>query len=500
MIPKRARAIPGMIVVAVVMAALVPVPPARAATFVYPGPGPCAGTLQQCINSVPSGSRIQVKRNVTLDSKLRINKSLTLTRKPGTDPTISSPDLLRRILLKSRPGTSTRINIFDLDFSRVRFEVDFEEGRKNSFRLTDSEVIGHPDVLNGDNIIGIFGPQRQNTYRFTGNRIVGEGTAIQIVTQPFTARDSGPSRYLFANNEFESTDPTNSQGAILLRNDGLGFVDARIYNNIIHGGWGSCFCGFASAIGLRTDGDSTTNWTVAGNTIDGFDKGGYGIFPAPEDAPRGTINVHDNIVVRTISPFRMDEQFAGVDTSIDFNDFYDYTDPPSYGGNPPGTVFDVDPMFVNEPMDNYRLAPGSPLVNVGSHLVPGSVAMFDADEQARVEDAVMDLGAYELGTRTRCSIGGTGGADVLSGRPGPDIICGDGGGDTIRGGSGDDVLKGGGGEDVVVGDEGKDRLFGGLLNDRLNSRDLVQGNDRLNGGSGEDVCRHDRRDRKVGCP
>jgi Tol biopolymer transport system component len=80
-----------------------------------------------------------------------------------------------------------------------------------------------------------------------------------------------------------------------------------------------------------------------------------------------------------------------------------------------------------------------------------------------------------------CTIGGTGGDDVLVGTQGPDVICGYGGDDVLRGRGGDDRILGGAGDDDLLGGPGDDELLGG------------SGRDTADGGTGGDVCRAERR-------
>lgn len=84
----------------------------------------------------------------------------------------------------------------------------------------------------------------------------------------------------------------------------------------------------------------------------------------------------------------------------------------------------------------------------------------------------------------RCTIVGTGKADVLKGTRGKDVICGRGGNDTIRGAGGNDVLDGGSGRDRLAGDAGNDRVYGGGGDDTQNGG---AGRDALVGGRGSDV-------------
>ena len=88
--------------------------------------------------------------------------------------------------------------------------------------------------------------------------------------------------------------------------------------------------------------------------------------------------------------------------------------------------------------------------------------------------------------KTRCTVLGTAGNDVLRGTRGRDVICGLGGNDRINGGAGNDVLRGGDGNDRLGGGNGRDRLDGNRGNDLLRGG---RGGDILHGGGGQDVLR-----------
>ena len=54
----------------------------------------------------------------------------------------------------------------------------------------------------------------------------------------------------------------------------------------------------------------------------------------------------------------------------------------------------VDPQFANAPADNYRLAPGSTLVDAGDNGAPAA-GVLDLDGAPRIQGGRIDLGAYE---------------------------------------------------------------------------------------------------------
>ena len=64
-----------------------------------------------------------------------------------------------------------------------------------------------------------------------------------------------------------------------------------------------------------------------------------------------------------------------------------------------GTL-DTDPHFVDGANGDYRLAPGSLLIDAGTDTPAGGAAEFDLDGGARIEGAHMDIGAFESAPST----------------------------------------------------------------------------------------------------
>jgi hypothetical protein len=88
--------------------------------------------------------------------------------------------------------------------------------------------------------------------------------------------------------------------------------------------------------------------------------------------------------------------------------------------------------------------------------------------------------------KTKCTLQGTPGNDVLRGTRGRDVICGSSGDDRIEGNGGNDVLRGGDGNDRIGGGDGRDRVDGNRGNDVLRGG---RGRDLIRGGEGRDVLR-----------
>ena len=73
-----------------------------------------------------------------------------------------------------------------------------------------------------------------------------------------------------------------------------------------------------------------------------------------------------------------------------------YTGAAAITANVPGTshIADGDPRFVDAPAGNYRLKSGSSAINVGNNAAP-KIPSTDIDGRPRVNEGIVDLGAYE---------------------------------------------------------------------------------------------------------
>lgn len=143
----------------------------------------------------------------------------------------------------------------------------------------------------------------------------------------------------------------------------------------------------------------------------------------------------------------------------------------------------------------YTMSPdGSNLVKRAFDLHPSSPLAWSPDgskiafaagrECLRWGIHVLDFAAgSERRVTNRCTVSGTGHADVLTGTNFRDIVNGLGGADRIVGLGGDDLLHGGRGNDRLFGGAGRDTLFGG------------PGADAISCGAGRDIAYVDKHDR-----
>jgi hypothetical protein len=164
------------------------------------------------------------------------------------------------------------------------------------------------------------------------------------------------------------------------------------------------------------------------------------------------------------------------------------------GGDIVGTAGSpVDPLLGNlkdngGPGATAALLTGSPAINAGSPLTPGSGGTAcSVTDQRGVKHVDCDIGAYE---RTKCggvlvNRVGTPGKDVLKGTPQADGFLAFGGRDVIRARGGADALCAGKGRDRLIAGAGSDALRGG------------RGTDACLGGNGSDTALSCERQRSI---
>jgi hypothetical protein len=150
----------------------------------------------------------------------------------------------------------------------------------------------------------------------------------------------------------------------------------------------------SSAMNLyNSDGHAyVTNNTVAYNVLTAAPVGNASVVYAGAGAAYAVFV--NNIIIFVNSDVGDDIALNSRMTLID-NDFGASNGVPD--GASIGNVA-VDPKFVDGPNGNFRLKPGSSLINVGDDTtssVLGGISAFDLDGNARTVGAAIDIGAYE---------------------------------------------------------------------------------------------------------
>ncbi|MFT3972052.1 MAG: right-handed parallel beta-helix repeat-containing protein [Amaricoccus sp.] len=201
----------------------------------------------------------------------------------------------------------------------------------------------------------------------------------------------------------------------------------------------------------------------------------------------GIANVSFNTDVNDDITFRNNLTYNGVVGNIAIMTSNGNAKPSAADGN----LLGVDPGI--DTLKGFQIGKDSVAVDAGIKFVGASIK----DLLGVIRDGAVDLGAYEVGSKSidtgadTSTKGGAGddlltggaGADRLAGLKGNDILVGNEGDDTLLGGAGNDSLQGGAGDDSLVGGAGTDVLKGGNGNDVLVGG---AGADTLTGGAGAD--------------
>jgi parallel beta-helix repeat protein len=116
----------------------------------------------------------------------------------------------------------------------------------------------------------------------------------------------------------------------------------------------------------------------------------------------GDFTISNNIIYRNAATGGSGVSFAAPDDYIfSYNNVWNYCDDPYEGiqgqANIKGNIA-IDPLFVNESIDDFHLQATSPCINAGDPNFIAGVDERDIDGNARVSSSRVDIGADELAT------------------------------------------------------------------------------------------------------
>lgn len=459
--------------------------------FTYPGAAPCNGTLQACVNGVPSGATIRIATDdrVDLDASagLKIRKSLTLRPAPGFDPVIGSADPLtpRQIVIEDAAGTAVDVTLRDLRFDAAGIDVSFFSHPGNRFTAIGNTV-SHRNEGNNDRAIAVDVRVDDTIVVIERNTLTTTGAPLRFLSMLPAPDDTATARLV--GNRISAPVRDDAYHGIDLDIRAFGTVTLDVHGNTIRKAMG-CNCGGSGALSLYVEGTPTATVNLVGNTIDrtqGFSSGIGMILDVVASGGMTTVNIHNNVISNgSGSPFWFPSLTPRLKVRFGHNAVHQNGEPSRWGGYRPASLpSTLAPGYVNAKTGDYRLTAGSQLRDRGEVCTSGGAVRTDAAGRFRVAGANVDIGAYEYGAPPR-GTGvvrlGTSGPDTLDGTDGRDILCGFGGADVLSGGAMPDVHAGGPGDD------------------RLRARDGA-GGDLVMGGNGRDTCRSDPGDRVTGCP
>ncbi|MFN7784075.1 MAG: choice-of-anchor Q domain-containing protein [Lysobacterales bacterium] len=396
-------------------ALLLAAPLAPAATLTWPSPsglGPCAGTLQACVNAAAAGDTVLIGADepllpdayTAINEPITIGKSLTLAAAPGIDavfgpgfnvgfqPTVPGPHqvtisglVLRQGSVSIRDEGTVAGSVFRVERMRI-----VEPTAPNAVPCAINFDLQSPSaqVIAGDNVIGggdTAGELRSGICAFAS----GAGTTINAslfrnrVTTGAAGLRSGISVVVPAAGGSVAVSgntvigPRLELGISVQRAQGTATTTVRIDNNVVSGqsdpaGWG-----------VRVlAGNSTA--TVVNNTVV---FGARGLFVTGFDALPVSGRVANNLVAfHSSTGVSIPDGGASNSHNLVFgNAFNAYTAGPS--------TVTADPRILRP--THPRPSNGSPAINAGNNADVPSLVLFDADGERRRTLGAVDIGAYE---------------------------------------------------------------------------------------------------------
>ena len=392
--------------------------PARAAILTWPGPAPCAGTLQACIDAATAGDNILIATNVAIAENLTLSKSLVLEPSAGFAPRLapgfgisgaSSGGAVYGVAVRRLALTDARVDLTHAGSGSADIEI-------RGLTITSTNTTTPAGIRVSASLSGTAG------VRITENRLrVAVPSLFDSAIEVEFTGSSG-----LAVVDFNRVDTVADAGGWgILADATLGSTPTvTIANNEVRGRYGR------SAItvteGLFSSTPSTVTARVIGNAVIGRDRQGGGIshtinagsidtqllsntvvdtgfaagFNRWSGSPgTGTITgtVENNLVAfSNIGLFINAEFQAGV--AENYNLVFGNTSN-SYTPGPNDVT--ADPLL--RALNNPRLAQSSPAVDAGrssvttAALSAAGLGQLDVDGLRRVKASVVDIGAYEYG-------------------------------------------------------------------------------------------------------
>lgn len=213
---------------------------------------------------------------------------------------------------------------------------------------------------------------------YTGSGVQAGGLSIQ-------GTNGTKSNIKVENNLFIANESQSVAGALSTGADGT----LKVINNFFIGNQGGAY----ATASLINNGDGSlfscidiVNNTVAGN-ISATGHGGIRV-----GGNCSLCNIDNNILYGNENDDLILQTSLGLACRLYHNDLQDYSGTPlSMSGN-----MNVDPGYIG--FLNYRLAPGSPLVDAGIERYMVTIPVTDMDALPRVVGPAIDIGAFERQT------------------------------------------------------------------------------------------------------
>ena len=381
----------------------------------WPGPAPCNGTLQACIDAAGTAGIVELRTDATVNESLAIGQSLTLRAVAGFRPALASG----RGITASGGGTELVVRIEGLSLSNGNIVMQYSgtgnatlEARRNRLRGSGTAGAGIRVENTGSGSL---------VARVEENRLDGVVPSLFVAAIEVGASAGSIDAQVLHNRIDGGTD---SEGwGILVDATGGASVTAAVAFNEVRGRFVRNAIGVSE--GLFSSTDSTLLADVFNNVVACGGRQGGGIGFTLGDGSIDTDLVNNTIVQcgRATGFSRWSSSDGGgsivgnvVNNLIAFNQVGLFFNPEFDGpvanqynlvfGNGsnqytagPGTLT-VDPLLLGE--QHPWLRAGSPAIDAGNPFAPfeqdnAGLLQLDAAGLRRVKGTNVDIGAYEFG-------------------------------------------------------------------------------------------------------
>lgn len=395
--------------------------PARAAIRTWPGPAPCAGTLQECIDAATAGDFILIATNVVIAENLTLSKSLVLQPSDGFAPRLapgfgisgtSSGGAFYSVVVRRLALTDARVVLTHAGSGSAHMEV-------RGLTITSTNSTAPAGIRVSASLSGAAG------IRIAENRLrVAVPSLFDAAIEVEYQGSSGSALVDF--NRVETVADAGGWG--ILADATLGATPTvTIANNEVRGLYGRN--AITVTEGLFSSTPSTVTARLIGNAVIGRDRQGGGI---SHTIYAGSIDT------QLLSNTAVDTGFAAgfsrwsgspgtgtitgtvLNNLVAFNNFGLFINPEFQAGvtenynlvfNNTSNSYTPGPNDVtSNPMlralNNPRLAQASPAIDVGDSsvttaaLTAAGLGQLDVDGLRRVKASVVDIGAYEYGDKS----------------------------------------------------------------------------------------------------
>ncbi len=378
------------------------------------GSGPCAATLQTCIDDSPEGELIEIRTNNPIKENIFTNNAVSLIAGAGYKPTFSAG---RGLFFALNTAVSRSITIRGLKLLGGTISIN-HLGASNTVVIENNLVLDNNNDFPGISIISSSNADLslKMNYNIVNNTFSDDTDQVGAISVRKLNGDFGRITGQIYGNEIKSAGAESI--GVFLSDETDGLIDLNITGNEIYGGaQGGLLINRVSGLGVM-DIDVTSNSfyklnvqypssgvhvvnesgisnvDIVNNTmLDGLN----GILASESIGSSVTMNVFNNIVAYANTGFNFG---IGVEVENDYNLYHANA---VYNNYVPGpNSLQTDPLIKNR--SNGRLKLNSPAINAGnagSFFFVADAPLVDADGTFRFKSVFgpeqVDIGAYEFG-------------------------------------------------------------------------------------------------------